>query len=82
MNLQTTIAHTVKGHATLCGIPAPPAMTCTRSQLDRAPWVSCPLCTLAKTCTQIDQATAPEPPPPQNPDTDRKNPAWKQPTLF
>lgn len=58
----TTIIHTVYGDRTLCGKYAPIKNTCSGKQINalNTPWISCPVCTLAATCTQLDTArTAP-----------------------
>lgn len=54
----TTIMHTVNGDHTLCGKYAPINNTYTRKQIHalNTPWISCPMCTLAAACTQLDDA--------------------------
>lgn len=81
-----TIIHTVYGNHTLCGKYAPIKNTCSDKQVNAlgTPWISCPVCTLAATCIQLDAARTTTTPAAGN--RERIAPGargrWTQPPLF
>lgn len=80
------LIHTVSGKTTLCGMDTSQGAPITRAQLTGRQWRTCPLCTLAATCADLDTArTAPTPR--TNIDTIEVHPRgarghWTQPQLF
>ena len=75
----TTIIHIVYNERTLCGKHAPIKTTCTREKISAltSPWVSCPICTLAATCADLDTARIH-----RRHTIDAARRRWTQPTLF
>lgn len=80
MNTGTyTIVHTVHGQHTLCGKYTPAKNTVTKKKVGAlaAPWVTCPICTLAATCHELDTTRSQ-----MNGHRARRHMRWIQPTLF